>query len=252
MTDADVMERSADGEAVPETASKSEFAAMCGVTAGRVSQWISEGKITPASLVGEGRSARVNVRAAVGELSAKLDISQSVGLNGLASRLAISKLAATSPSAATPRPEPDAVAALPPGGDGSGADLFDAPGEGGRDLPRADATAEAIAREKLRQQELRTAQMEREDALQIGRYVLAEESRARIGRTAATVLNAVEAGFNTMADDLCARFPDLPRRDVLHALTTSFRKVRERAARDSAEKRDQALRAAEAGDAEDE
>ena len=243
MPDAEVIDRPATGEAVPETAAKGEFAALCGVTAGRVSQWLSEGKISAASLQGEGRSARIVVRAAVAELAQKLDVSQSVGLNGLASRLAITGLAAGGQPAAEPRPEPSAVTDR--GEDGSGADLFE---DGLRsDPPRlTDDTTAAIARQRLRQQELTTAKLEREEALAAGRYVLADDARAQIGRTASTALNAVEAGLNGMADDLCARFPDLPRRDVVHALMQSFRKVRERAAHGFAEKRAAAEAAAEA------
>lgn len=234
MADADVMDRPAS---VPELAAKSEFAKLCGVTPGRVSQWIAEGKIEASSLSGEGRSAKVIVRAAVGDLVRRLDVSQSAGLNGLASRLKITHLAPPS-GAAGSAPEPDQGDPDPrPSGSG---DLLD-------DLPTApaprprDDTTEQIARQKLRQAELATLRQEREEALEAGKYVLAEDARAQIGRTATTVLTAVEGGFNTMADALCARFPELPRRDVVHVLATSFREVREKAAKSFAEQREAAL-----------
>lgn len=67
--------------------SKGEFAAHMGVTPGRVSQWIGEGKISGKALVGEGRSARVDAELAAAQVSARRDPGQAMG-NGLGTRLA--------------------------------------------------------------------------------------------------------------------------------------------------------------------
>lgn len=56
--------------------SKSEFARICGVDPGRVSQWIAERKLTGAAFVGEGRSARINVPIAQRQLRRALDPNQ--------------------------------------------------------------------------------------------------------------------------------------------------------------------------------
>ncbi len=66
------------------TATKAEFAAMSGVTKGRVSQWLRTGKIDGAAIVGEGRHARIDVEAARRQLDARLDVSQRLGANGKA------------------------------------------------------------------------------------------------------------------------------------------------------------------------
>src|SRR5262249_970521 len=65
---------------------KGEFAALIGVTPGRVSQYIAAGKIKPTSLVGTGRSAKVDVEKARADLRLTLDISQRLG-NGLDTNL---------------------------------------------------------------------------------------------------------------------------------------------------------------------
>lgn len=49
---------------------KSDFARIRGVTAARVSQWISEGKLHGPALVGEGNRARINLEAANEQLGA--------------------------------------------------------------------------------------------------------------------------------------------------------------------------------------
>ncbi len=66
------------------TATKAEFAALSGVTKGRVSQWLRAGKIDGAALVGEGRRARINIEVARRQLDARLDLSQRLGANGRA------------------------------------------------------------------------------------------------------------------------------------------------------------------------
>lgn len=56
-----------------QIASKAEFAHLCNVTPGRVSQWLAEGKTSPASIVGGGRHARINVQLAQADLRGALD-----------------------------------------------------------------------------------------------------------------------------------------------------------------------------------
>ena len=59
-----------------EVVSKGQFAALRNVSPSRVSQWISEGKIKPDALVGEGRNAKINVAVATRQLRDSLDIGQ--------------------------------------------------------------------------------------------------------------------------------------------------------------------------------
>lgn len=55
---------------------KGKFAEMRNVTAGRVSQWIAEGKIHGDAIEGEGRSAKINVAKAYEQLDGNLDALQ--------------------------------------------------------------------------------------------------------------------------------------------------------------------------------
>lgn len=69
-----------------DVVTKGEFAQMSGVSAGRVSQWISEGKISDDALVGQGRMAKIRVSAAREQLKLTRDVGQSLG-NGIRTRL---------------------------------------------------------------------------------------------------------------------------------------------------------------------
>ena len=57
---------------------KSAFARHRGVVPGRVTQWISEGKICGDALVGEGRGERIRLSVAERQLSERLDIGQNL------------------------------------------------------------------------------------------------------------------------------------------------------------------------------
>jgi hypothetical protein len=63
---------------------KAEFAELMNVTRQRVSQWLSARQIDGEALVGEGRTARINVEIARQQLSARLSLSQHLGANGKA------------------------------------------------------------------------------------------------------------------------------------------------------------------------
>src|SRR5260370_22583557 len=66
--------------------SKSQFATLTNVSCARVSQWVTEGKISGAALVGTGRRARIRVNGALEQLRRKIDVGQSLG-NGISTRL---------------------------------------------------------------------------------------------------------------------------------------------------------------------
>jgi hypothetical protein len=69
-----------------QVATKAEFAALVGVTPGRVSQYIAEGKLGPAEMAGTGRFAKIRVEAAMAALKLRLDMGQMTG-NGLGTKL---------------------------------------------------------------------------------------------------------------------------------------------------------------------
>lgn len=94
-----------------EIVTKGEFATICKVSPGRVSQWISDGQISPAALVGEGRSAKIRVLQAQADLKRSLDPAQMTG-NGLRTRipggpLQPEPLPPPKPPSAPSRPVPD-------------------------------------------------------------------------------------------------------------------------------------------------
>ena len=59
---------------------KSEFAARCGVTKSRVSQWLRAGQIGPEALVGAGRSAKLDAAVALAHLRERLASDERFGM----------------------------------------------------------------------------------------------------------------------------------------------------------------------------
>ncbi len=65
---------------------KSEFAELCSVSRGRVSQWIKAGLISGKAFVGEGRRAKINPEIARRQLRERLSVGQLFG-NGADTKL---------------------------------------------------------------------------------------------------------------------------------------------------------------------
>ncbi|AZN72265.1 hypothetical protein D5400_14140 [Georhizobium profundi] len=194
-----------------EIVTKGEFAAAIGVSPGRVSQYIAERKIFGSALRGEGRAARIHLPTARAQLQKTLEPSQHLGGNGQAfrgtlfepassagERLAQAELPARRPVAASP-----SLIVEPPLDD--------------------------IAAERLKQMRIKTAQAERQEALERGRYMLAEAARREMGKAVGEAFKVMERGLQDMAAELAEQF-SLPQRDVHHALQKAFRSVRVEAA----------------------
>ncbi|QRE78254.1 hypothetical protein [Methylobacterium aquaticum] len=77
--------------------SKSAFARLCNVQPSAVSNWIANGILSGEAIVGEGRTARINVDVARVQVNQRRDIGQALG-NGLKVRLR--------PEATAPAPSP--------------------------------------------------------------------------------------------------------------------------------------------------
>ena len=60
---------------------------MCNVSKGRVTQWITAGLIDGAAIVGEGRSAAIDVDIARAQLKERRAGNESCGLNGLSTNI---------------------------------------------------------------------------------------------------------------------------------------------------------------------
>lgn len=181
-----------------ETVSKGVFAGLCNVSPGRVSQWISEGKLTADALEGEGPRAKVRVAIAQAQLRRHLDVGQRFG-NGLKTRLR----APLAPAAAN---EP---AGAPP--------------------ILIDTVEEQIKREKLREIEYRNRENLKKELASRGEYVRTADVRVGYDQVASGMVNVFEGALTDFAQAIAARF-EVPQRDVLHLLRGEFRKVRASAA----------------------
>lgn len=191
--------------------SKGEFARRRNVSPGRVSQWISEGKISGAALVGEGRSARIRESIAVQQLRGKLEPMQMTG-NGLSTRLD------------APPPTADVLPLAPaaaPSGAGSAAPPS-APLAG-------DTVEDKIKAARLELLERQNREKAREEAVRAGSLTDIEIATKVAGREASRLISLFEGALSNFATAIAAEFK-LPQRDVLHQLRGEFRKFRADAA----------------------
>lgn len=170
---------------------KGAFAALIGVTPGRVSQMIREGLIGPDALVGEGRFARVRVDMARRQIATRRDPGQALG-NGLATRLDVSA---------------EAAAGVVPPISGS--------------IPVPDTIEERIKRERLLGVQIANRRAAEAEEARRGRYVEASELEAQRTRIAAEILGAFEAALSQIARAMAARF-GLVESEALHVLTAEF------------------------------
>lgn len=205
-----------DGTAV--AMSKGEFAAHIGVSPGRVSQYIADGQISGDAIEGAGRYAKIRADVAKQQLRRFLDPSQRFGANGAAALSGDLAQAAPAPERRPhlverrePDRKPDAAPALP--------------------LPSIDPTQDELAQLRLRRERIATEKAEREEMLELGRYMLADVARREMGRVAAEAFKVMEMGIGEMAKVMAAQF-GVPQHDAQHALLKSFRDVRAKAAED--------------------
>lgn len=207
---------------VEQIVSKGQFAALIGVTPGRISQMIAEGKIDGAALVGEGRSAKVRVEVARAQLRERTDLGQRLG-NGLETRLdgALNPVADAALAVEDPESAPRLTEA-------EGLDTLRSPTPAPQPPP-VDSVADRLKQLKLSDAERRERQALEEDLARRGTYVRADHSRAALVGVAQTMLNVFEGSIADLAQALASRF-EIPQRDVAHALRQEFRALRSRAA----------------------
>lgn len=182
------------------TLSKGEFAKLMGVSAGRVSQWIAEGKIGPDAMFGTGHRARIYTDVAREQIAGRTDPGQRFG-NGLQTAMTTERLA--SPPLPLEAPPPT--------------------------LPQVRTIADQIAAanlERIQQQVRKGAEEERARA---GLYTPTSDVKRALGRLASDLMTAIEGGLPEVANSLAAKF-GIPNRDALHELRAAFRVIRERAA----------------------
>jgi hypothetical protein len=169
------------------TVTKGEFARLVNLSPGRVSQMISEGKLTDC-LVGEGRDARIDAGKAIEKLKLRRDPGQALG-NGAKATLAA--------PAAVPSAQPT----------------------------ESDDISLKLQRAKLQEAEFRNRKLREEERAREGYYVRAEDVQAETAKLATRLLQLFEGGLTDVATEISSAFK-VPQRDVLHLLKKRFRDVR--------------------------
>lgn len=197
--------------------SKSEFARLCNVSKGRVSQWCAENKLSGAAFVGTGRTAQIDVAIARKQLKRRLDVDRSTGLSGLKTRLASpagASVGAGAVSDSSSSPEP-------PGGPPVGAAAI---------LPFAseDELADQIKAAKLEGLQRANRISALEEAEATGRYTRTDDVQLEMGRLASQLITGFDGVIGELATAAAAHF-GLAQRDVLFFLRSEYRTVRERA-----------------------
>jgi hypothetical protein len=172
------------------TVTKGEFAKMVNLSPGRVSQMISEGKLSDC-LVGEGREARIDAAKAIEKLKLRRDPGQALG-NGAKATLSV------------PPPAPPVTPAAP---------------------SVSDDISLKLQRAKLEEAEFRNRKLREEERAREGTYVRAEDVKAETAKLATRLLQLFEGGLTDVATEIAATFK-VPQRDVLHLLKKRFRDVR--------------------------
>jgi hypothetical protein len=176
---------------------KSEFAAHIGVSKGRVSQFLKEGKLFGDAIVGTGRRARICAPIASEQLRRTLNLDRRLGANG---RVKLDG-------------EPPAAPLLPT-------------------LPTPPANPLALLEDEIRRENLERVRLANEEsrekkAERAGRYVRSADVKQQMGRLAASMVNLFEGALGEFATAIAAQ-SGMASRDALHVLRSTFRAVRER------------------------
>lgn len=183
-----------------EVVSKGRFAELRNVSPGRVSQWISEGKIKSTALVGDGRNAKINVAVATLQLRQTLSIDQRTG-NGIDTRLDLQPPSAPASDVANETRDPPSAP------------------------PPSDPIADQIKQEKLAGLQRENRRRAEEEAARSGKYIETAEAVRQMGAIATQMMSMVEGSLTELATAISAKF-EIPQRDVLHLMRGEFRKVR--------------------------
>lgn len=187
---------------VDDVVTKGEFAKLCGVSPGRITQWIDEGKITGDALVGEGRSAKIRVEVAKRQVALRRDIGQAFG-NGLDTRLA-------NPIARILEDDDDPI-----------------------DPTSTDDVDRKIKLAKLEAVERANRLSAIEEDEKNGVYTETATVRAEMGKIAVQIMRIFEGALPELATAIAGEFK-LQARDVTHFLNERFTKIREQAAKAAA------------------
>lgn len=144
--------------------SKSDFAKRMRVSAGRVSHWVGEGKITPDSLVGTGPYAQIRVERAQADLARNLHPGQ------LLARLA---------SVGTPAPAAGSA-------------------------PSAPAIVDRYQELRIEQKEIELRRAREDERARAGLYMRTADVKLRWGKDVARLVQSIDAWLPDLARTLAA------------------------------------------------
>ena len=190
-----------------EVVAKADFARLVGVSRGRVSQWIAEGKISGDALDGSGRKARSGwgtPRRSCGASSISASASETASTPASMTRLRRPQRRSRQPRRRYFR-RPSRAATLP-----------------------AEAAIEdRIKRERLEQLQRANRKLAEEEAARAGRYVLAADVAQQLGSALARQLAWVDGVLSELATAMTVKF-GISQRDALYLLRTEFHACRAR------------------------
>lgn len=192
----------------PAILPKGEFAKLINVSAGRVTQYITEGKLHGPALKGEGRGAKIVVDIGLRQLRRNLDDGQMSG-NGLDTRLG-------------PVMQPVPVVAQAPRPAPTDEDLTGGAG---------DMLSDQIKVEKLKEIRGKNRRQEEEERQRRGIYTPTADVVRALQRLADGMMQDFDGILNEMAAEAVAH-PGIQHRDLLHLFRTLARKIRARAEED--------------------
>jgi len=145
----------------PQIATKSEFAAILGLSNARISQFLSTGKIHGDAIVGAGHRARINVDLAREQIRQSTDVVRSLGANA-------------------GKPQAAQAISIPP--------APSKPASGG-----ADTIENRIKAARFDQLALANKKAREEAATRAGKFMVTDDVRLEMGRIAARMTAMMEA-----------------------------------------------------------
>lgn len=159
-----------------------ELAARLGLSKGRISQYVSEGKLA-GCYRGDGRSRRFDLAAATAALGRGLDLGQMTG-NGLNTRRALREIEAAQNvgAPADPAPAPRQVEAVRP-----------EPRPAAVPLPLTPAEPDRLEMATILAKEEQARKLRRDNERDEGNWVLASEVRQNVARAMAQELAEFES-----------------------------------------------------------
>jgi hypothetical protein len=173
---------------------KSEFAVLCNVSQGRVSQWLTEGKIDGAAIIGTGRAALIDSDLAMAQVKSRRAVDESCGINGLSTKL-------------------------------------DAPTESNhpalqvREGELLGTVAAQLQAEKLKQQKFLTSRLDLEDRARHGVYMDTQGAGSAMIRVADGMLKVFEGSFPEISSAFAAKFK-ISQREASVLLHEEFHRIR--------------------------